>query len=82
MGDAFLNLILTNKAELVGVSLGCTNREMVEFRILRGGSKATSRITTLAFRSCLKRTLVSSEICLEESQGRGSWREEQSETAD
>ncbi|GAB0179440.1 hypothetical protein GRJ2_000409300 [Grus japonensis] len=48
-GDPLLNLIPTNKEKLVGVSLGCTNCEMVEFRILREGRKATSRITALAF---------------------------------
>ena len=50
-----LDLILTDKEELVGVfktggSLGCSDHEMVEFRILRGGRRAKSRITTLGFR--------------------------------
>lgn len=31
-------------------SLGCIDREMVELRILRGGSNANGRITTLNFR--------------------------------
>jgi len=50
-----LDLILTNKEGLVedvkvGGSLGCSDHEMVEFRILRGGSRAISRIKTLDFR--------------------------------
>lgn len=31
-------------------SHGCSNHEMVEFRLLRGGSKAKSKITSLDFR--------------------------------
>ena len=34
----------------VGGSLGCSDHEMVEFRILRGRSRAVSRITTLYLR--------------------------------
>ncbi|GAB0207304.1 hypothetical protein GRJ2_003196000 [Grus japonensis] len=50
-----LDLVLTNKEGLVGDvkvggSLGCSDHEMVEFRILRGRSRAISRITTLDFR--------------------------------
>ncbi|GAB0209507.1 mitochondrial enolase superfamily member 1 [Grus japonensis] len=50
-----LDLVLTNKEGLVedlkvGGSLGCSDHEMVEFRILRGRSRAISRITTLDFR--------------------------------
>jgi len=50
-----LDLVLTNKNRLledvkVGGSLGCRDHEMVEFRILRGGSRAISRITALDFR--------------------------------
>ena len=53
--DVLLDLILTNKEGLVedvrvGGSLGCSDHEMVEFRLLRGRSRATSRITTLDFR--------------------------------
>jgi len=33
-----------------GGSLGCSDREIVKFRILCGGSRAISRITTLDFR--------------------------------
>jgi len=52
---ALLDLILTNKEGLVedvkvGGRLGCSNHEMVEFRILRGRSRAISRIKTLDFR--------------------------------
>ncbi|GAB0208404.1 hypothetical protein GRJ2_003306100 [Grus japonensis] len=50
-----LDLVLTNKEGLVGDvkvggSLGCSDHEMVEFRILHGRSRAVSRITTLDFR--------------------------------
>jgi len=50
-----LNLVLTNKEGLVkdvkvGGRLGCSNHEMVEFTILRGGSRVISRIKTLDFR--------------------------------
>jgi len=34
----------------VGGRLGCSDHEMVEFRILRGGSRAISRIKILDFR--------------------------------
>jgi len=49
-----LDLVLTNKEGLVedvkvGGRLGCSNHEMAEFRILRGGSRAISRIKTLDF---------------------------------
>ena len=52
---ALLDLVLPNKEGLVedvkvGDSLGCSDREMVEFRILRGGSRAIGRIKTLDFR--------------------------------
>ena len=50
-----LDLVLTNKEGLVedvkvGGSLGCSDHEMVEFRILHGRSRAITRITTLDFR--------------------------------
>ena len=50
-----LDLVLTNKEGLVedmkvGGRLGCSDHEMVEFRILRGGSGAISRIKTLVLR--------------------------------
>ena len=52
---ALLDLVLTNKEGLVedvkvGGRLGCSDQEMVEFRILRGGSRAISRIKTLDLR--------------------------------
>lgn len=54
-GDALLNLIFTNKKELVGDGeamggLGCSDYEMVEFRILRAENRAKNRITALDFR--------------------------------
>jgi len=54
-GGALLDLVLTNKeglAENVKVRgrLGCGDQEMVEFRILHGGSRAISRIKILDFR--------------------------------
>jgi len=52
---ALLDLVLKNKEGLVedvksGGSLGCSDHEMVNFRFLRGGSRALSRIKTLDFR--------------------------------
>ncbi|GAB0206425.1 mitochondrial enolase superfamily member 1 [Grus japonensis] len=52
---AMLDLVLTNKEGLVGDvklkgSLGCSDHEMVEFRILRAARKALSKLTTLDFR--------------------------------
>jgi len=49
-----LDLILTNKVRQVEDvkvegSLGCNDHEIVEFRILHGGSRAIRRITTLDF---------------------------------
>ncbi|GAB0186399.1 hypothetical protein GRJ2_001105200 [Grus japonensis] len=51
---AMLDLILTNKEGLVGDvklkgSLGCSDHEMVEFRILRAARRAHSKLTTLDF---------------------------------
>jgi len=50
-----LDLVLTNKEGLeedvkVGGRLGCSDHEMLEFRILLGGSRAISRIKTLDLR--------------------------------
>ena len=47
-----LDLVLTNKEGLVedvkvGGSLGCSDHEMANFRILHGGSRVISRIKTL-----------------------------------
>jgi len=52
---ALLDLVLTNKEGLVedvkaGGRLGCSDHEIVEFRILRGRSRAISRIKTLDFK--------------------------------
>ena len=50
-----LDLILANKEGIVkivnvGGSLGCSDHEMVEFKILGGRSKVKSKIATLDFR--------------------------------
>ena len=52
---ALLDLILTSKEGLVRIvkvkgSLGCSDHEIMEFRILREGNQAKSRIITLDFR--------------------------------
>jgi len=52
----------------VGGRLWCSDHEMVEFRILRGGSRTISRIKTLD----LRRILTSSRSYWEESHGPGS----------
>ncbi|GAB0207806.1 hypothetical protein GRJ2_003246300 [Grus japonensis] len=53
--SGMLDLILTNKEGLVGDvklkgSLGCSDHEMVEFKILRAARRANSKLTTLDFR--------------------------------
>lgn len=50
-----LDLVLTNKEGLVGDvkargRLGCSDHEMVEFKVLYGRIKAISRISTLDFK--------------------------------
>ncbi|GAB0209334.1 hypothetical protein GRJ2_003399100 [Grus japonensis] len=52
---AVLDLVLPNKEGLVGNvkfkgSLGCSEHEMVEFKILRAARRAHSKLTTLDFR--------------------------------
>ncbi|GAB0202575.1 mitochondrial enolase superfamily member 1 [Grus japonensis] len=52
---AMLDLVLTNKEGLVGDvklkgSLGCSDHEMVEFRILRAARRVCSKLTTLDLR--------------------------------
>ncbi|GAB0208302.1 hypothetical protein GRJ2_003295900 [Grus japonensis] len=52
---AMLDLVLTNKKGLVGNvklkgSLGCSDHEMVEFKILRAARRARSKLATLDFR--------------------------------
>jgi len=54
-GNALLNLILTNKEELgrdeeAGVGHGCSEHEMMEFRILSAENRAKSIATALDFR--------------------------------
>ena len=54
-GGTLLSLILANTEELVrdvkvGGNAGCSDREMPEFRILRGGTRAKIRIASLDFR--------------------------------
>jgi len=68
-----LDLVLTNKEGLVedvkvGGRLGCSDHEMVKFRILRGGSRATSRIKPWTSGGL---TLPSSRSYWEESRGPG-----------
>jgi len=73
---AMLDPALTNKEGLVGNeklqgSLGCSDHEMVEFKILREARRAHSKITTLDFRKAdfsLFRDLV--------HRGIKPWREE------
>lgn len=53
---ALLDITLANKEGLTGdvkadESLGCSGHETVEFRFLRRGSKAKSKITILQFRT-------------------------------
>ena len=52
---AMLDLVLTKKEGLVGNvklkgSLGCSDHEMVGFRILRAARRVHSKLTTLDFR--------------------------------
>ena len=53
--DAMMDLVLTNKEGLVGNaklkgSLGCSDLEMVEFKILRAARRTHSKLATLDFR--------------------------------
>jgi len=76
---ALLDLVLTNKEGLVedvkvGGRLGCSDHEMVEFRILRGGSRAISRIKTLNFRRAnfgLFKELLGGILWVRALEGRG-----------
>jgi len=70
---ALLDLVLTKKEQLVedvkaGGRLGCSNHEMVEFKILRGGSRVISKMKPWTSGDI---TLVSSRSYLEESRGPG-----------
>lgn len=54
-GDDLLDLRIANKEEMVrdvkaGMALACSDNDIVEFWIPRGGSMAKSRTTTLDFR--------------------------------
>jgi len=79
-----LDLILTNKEGLVedvkvGGSLGCSDHEVVKFRILCGRSRTISRITALDFRRAnfgLSKELLGGILCIRALEGRGvqeSW---------
>jgi len=79
-----LNLVLTNKEGLVEDvkvtgRLSCSDHEMVEFRILHGGSRAVSRIKTLDFRRAnfgLFEELLGGILWIRALEGRGgqeSW---------
>jgi len=75
-----LDLVLTNKERLgedgkVGGSLGYSDHEMVEFRILGGGRRAISKITTLDFRTAnfgLFQDLLGGILWIRALEGRGS----------
>lgn len=54
-------------------SLGCSDREMVELRILRAGRRGRSKLTTWDFR---RADFGLSKICSAESQGIRPWREQ------
>ena len=78
-----LDLVLTNRKGTVedvkgGGGLGCSDHEMVEFGILRGGSRAISRIRALDFRranSGLFKDLLGGKSWVRTLEGRGSPRE-------
>ncbi|GAB0175850.1 hypothetical protein GRJ2_000050200 [Grus japonensis] len=84
---AILDLVLTNQEGLVGNvklkgSLGCSDHEMVEFKILRAARRAHSKLTALDFKDCSReQTLASSGICLVEYHGTKPLREEGPKTA-
>ncbi|GAB0176073.1 mitochondrial enolase superfamily member 1 [Grus japonensis] len=79
-----LDLVLTNKEGLVGDvklkgSLGCSDHEMVQFKILRAVRRAHSKLTTLDFRRadfCLFRDLLGGvpwDKALERRGAQDSW---------
>jgi len=75
---AMLDLVLTNKEGLMGNvklkgSLGCSDHEMVAFKILRAARRVHSKLITLDLR---KETLASSGICWVEYHRIKPWREE------
>lgn len=74
-GDTLLDLIHTSEEDLVSDtkvrgSLGCSDHEMEDFRILREQNNSSISWTSR------EPTLASSETCLEESHGIQPWREE------
>ncbi|GAB0181325.1 hypothetical protein GRJ2_000597800 [Grus japonensis] len=77
---AMLDLVLTNKERLVGNvklkgSLGCSDHETVEFKILRAVRRAHSKLTTLDFRRAdfaLFRDLLGRVPCDKALQRRGA----------
>ena len=73
-----LELILSNKEGLVGNvklkgSLGCSDHEMVQFRMLSAARREHRRLTTLDFR---KEDLASWGISFIESHGTKTFRKE------
>lgn len=66
-GDIQLDLLLTKKEELSGEmkingSLGCSNHEIVKFKILKGARKSSSGVQIVGFSRaeiCFFRKLVS-----------------------
>ena len=77
---ALLDLVLTNTEGLVedvkvGGRLGCSDHEMVEFRILHGGSRVVSRIKTLDLRKAnfgLFKELLGGILCVRALKAGGS----------
>jgi len=77
--DSCPQAVLTNKEGLgedvkVGGSRGCSDHEMMNLRILRGGSRAISRIKTLDF--SLFKELLGGILWVRAVEGRGfqeSW---------
>jgi len=65
---ALLDLVLTNKERLVedvkvGGRLDCSDHEMVEFRILHGGSRTISRIKSMSLQFREKDVMWDSVKC-------------------
>ncbi|GAB0188602.1 hypothetical protein GRJ2_001325500 [Grus japonensis] len=78
-----LDLVLTSKEGLVGNaklkgSLGCSDHEMVEFKIIRAAEGHTA--SSLPWTSG-EQTLASSETCLLEYDGTKPWMEDGPEKA-
>ncbi|PKU42060.1 glycerol kinase [Limosa lapponica baueri] len=79
---AMLDLVLTNKEGLVGNakfkgSLGCSDDEMVEFKIHRAAQRVCNKLTTLDFRRAdfrLLRDLIGRVVWEKELEGR--WAQE------